>query len=140
VARRSELVDRLAAVALFARCSKRELQIVARHAETAEFPAGAELVVEGEPGDAFFIVLEGDVVLRRGGRKVGTLGPGDYFGELALLDPAPRSATATTTTDVRVAVLGARMFRTLLRELPSMSERLLSGLARAFREAGGTAF
>ncbi len=140
MARRSELVDRLAAVALFARCSKRELQIVARHAETAEFPAGKELVVEGEPGDAFFIVLEGEVVLRRGGRKVGTLGPGDYFGELALLDPAPRSATATGTTDVRVAVLGARMFRTLLRELPSMSERLLSGLARAFREAGGTAF
>ena len=133
-------MDRLAAVALFARCSKRELQIVARHVETAEFPAGTQLVVEGEQGDAFFIVLDGEVVLRRGGRKVGTLGPGDYFGELALLDPAPRSATATAATEVRVAVLGARMFRTLLRELPSISERLLSSLARAFRDAGGTSF
>jgi CRP-like cAMP-binding protein len=138
MAKKRELAERLGAVPLFSRCSRRELQIVARHTEMAEMPQSTVLVTEGEKGDAFFVVLSGTARVSRGGRRRGTLEPGGYFGELALLDPAPRSATVTAETDVQVGVLGARMFRILLRELPAISERLLAGLARELREAQGS--
>jgi len=108
-------------VGLFSRCTKRERQTIARHAQAAELPAGTDLVREGEPGDALFLILEGEAVVRRDGHDVGRVGPGSHFGELAILDGAPRSATVVAATDVRVAVLGIRMFRTLLREFPGVA-------------------
>jgi CRP/FNR family transcriptional regulator, cyclic AMP receptor protein len=134
VARRGELVEHLAAVPLFSQCTKRERQIVARHAEIVELDAGTEMTVEGQPGDSFFVVLEGEATVHRGGVEVRNLGPGTWFGELALLDPGPRSATVVATTPVRTAVLGARMFRIILRELPAISERLLAALARQIKD------
>jgi CRP-like cAMP-binding protein len=135
MAKKRELAERLGVVPLFSRCSRRELQIVARHTEIADIPQSAVIVTEGEKGDAFFVVLAGRARVSRGGRSKGTLEPGGYFGELALLDPAPRNATVKAETDVQVGVLGARMFRILLRELPAISERLLAGLAHELREA-----
>lgn len=137
MAKKRELAERLGAVPLFSRCSRRELQIVVRHTEIADVPPGGVIVSEGEEGDAFFVVLSGRARVSRGGRTRGVLEPGAYFGELALLDPAPRSATVKAETDVQVGVLGTRMFRILLRELPTISERLLAGLARELREASG---
>jgi CRP-like cAMP-binding protein len=127
------LVERLSVIPLFARCSKRDLRIVARHVEMADVDADTVLVAEGDGGDAFFMILDGTAEVRRNGRRVARLAAGDYFGELALLDPAPRAATVVSATQVRVAVLGARMFRTLLRELPPMSERLLAAMAAELR-------
>ena len=134
MAGKRELAARLAQVPLFARCSRGDLAIVARHAETTRLEAGAVLLREGDEGDAFFVILEGTAMVTAAGRTVRQLGVGDYFGELALLDPAPRSATVTANAPVQVGVLGARMFRTLLRELPAVSERLLASLARQARE------
>ena len=135
MANKRELVERLANVPLFSRCSRRELQIVARHIDTVRLAPDAVIVTEDEEGDAFFVVLDGQARVNRNGGDVGKLEPGAYFGELALLDPAPRSATVEAETPMEVGVLGTRMFRTLLRELPAISERLLAGLAHELREA-----
>ena len=132
---KQELAELLTQVGLFSRCTKRERQTIARHAQPAELPAGTDLVREGEPGDALFLILEGEAVVKREGHEVGKVGPGSHFGELAILDGAPRSATVVAATDVRVAVLGIRMFRTLLREFPELAEQLLVGLAGELRSA-----
>ena len=130
-----ELAELLMEVGLFSRCTKRERQTIARHAQAADLPAGTDLVREGEPGDALFLILEGEAMVLREGHEVGHVGPGSHFGELAILDGAPRSATVVATTDVKVAVLGIRMFRTLLREFPELAEQLLVGLAGELRAA-----
>jgi CRP/FNR family cyclic AMP-dependent transcriptional regulator len=132
---RRQLASGLAAVPLFAACSKRDLQIVARHIEVVELPAGTPVVEEGDKGDAFFIILVGEAAVQRRGRTVATLGPGRFFGELAVLDPAPRDATVVAVSPLTVGVLGARMFRAIVRDVPSMSEKLLRGMAQRLREA-----
>jgi len=130
-----ELAELLEDVGLFSRCTTRQRRTVARHAQIAELPAGTDLVREGEPGDALFVILDGEAVVRREGTEINRVGPGAYFGELAVLDGEPRSATVTAETDVKVAVVGIRMFRTLLREFSDLAEQLLIGLAGELREA-----
>ena len=132
---KKELAELLTEVGLFSRCTKRERQTIARHAQTAELPPDTDLVREGEPGDALFVILEGEAVVQRDGDEVARVGPGSYFGELAILDGAPRSATVVSATEVKVAVLGIRMFRALLREFPELAEQLLVGLAGELRAA-----
>ncbi len=94
-----------------------------------------DLVREGEAGDALFIIIEGSAIVRSGSLELNRVGPGAYFGELALLDGEPRSATVVAETDVKVAVIGIRMFRTLLREFSDLAEQLLVALAGELREA-----
>jgi CRP-like cAMP-binding protein len=130
-----ELAELLEDVGLFSRCTTRQRRTVARHAQIAELPAGTDLVREGEPGDALFVILDGEAVVRREGTELNRVGPGAYFGELAVLDGEPRSATVTAETDVKVAVVGIRMFRTLIREFSDLAEQLLIGLAGELREA-----
>jgi CRP-like cAMP-binding protein len=130
-----ELTELLADVRLFSRCTTRQRRAIARHAQTAELPAGVELIREGEPGDALFVILDGEAVVRQGGVELNRVGPGAYFGELAILDGEPRSATVVAATDVKVAVIGIRMFRTLLREFSDLAEQLLIGLAGELRDA-----
>jgi CRP-like cAMP-binding protein len=132
---RRELADLLEQVSLFSRCSRRERATVARHMETAALPADSPLVEEGEDGDALFLIIDGSASVRRHGHEVASVGPGAYFGEMALLDGEPRSATVVATEPVTVAVLGVRMFRTLLREFPEMTFELLAGLAGDLRRA-----
>jgi len=135
VGTKRELTDLLADVRLFSKCTTRQRRTVARHAQTAELPAGVELVREGEPGDALFVIIEGEAVVHQGGVELSRVGPGAYFGELAILDGEPRSATVVAATDVKVAVIGIRMFRTLLREFYDLAEQLLIGLAGELRDA-----
>jgi CRP-like cAMP-binding protein len=125
----------LADVGLFSRCTTRQRRAIARHAQIAELPAGVDLIVEGEPGDALFVIIEGDAIIRKGSVELNRAGPGAYFGELAILDGEPRSATVVAVTDVKVAVIGIRMFRTLLREYSDLAEQLLIALAHELREA-----
>ena len=132
-----ELVDLLGNVTLFSKCSKGELKTVARHAETVRLEPGVDLTSQGAEGDAFYVILDGTADVIVDGEKVNELGPGDWFGELAVLDGEPRTATVTSVEDLEVAVLGVRMFRTLLREFPDLSAQLLAGMAGALREARG---
>jgi CRP-like cAMP-binding protein len=130
-----QLADALADVRLFSRCTAGQRRAVARHAQIAELPVGVELVREGEPGDALFVILDGTAVVTHDGTELNRVSEGAYFGELALLDGEPRSATVVAETPVRVAVLGIRMFRTLLREFPDLAEQLLIALAGELRAA-----
>ena len=123
-----ELAELLSDVALFSRCTNSQRRTVARHAQIAELP-------QGEPGDALFVILEGEAIVHQGGVELSRVGPGAYFGELAILDGEPRSATVVAATDVKVAVIGIRMFRTMLREFPDLAEQLLIGLAGELRAA-----
>ena len=106
-----------------------------------KFRRGETIFHQGDPGDALFVVDKGSVKVvlpsDEGAEPaiVAILGPGEFFGELAILDGAPRSATIRSKTDVKIAVLGIRMFRTLLREVPDLAEQLLVGLAGELRNA-----
>lgn len=133
--RNAEVADHLGQVSLFSKCSKKDLAAVAKHAEILGFEAGETIVSQGQAGDAFFVVLDGRATVRRNSRRVGELGPGDYFGELALLDPGPRNADVVATEPMTVARLHVGPFRSVLHTVPALNERLLAGLARRVREA-----
>ena len=97
-------------------------------------PESTVLMREGDHGDAFYVVLTGRATMVRAGRRVGRVGPGDHVGELALLDPAPRSATVTADDPMMVGVLDARTFAAIVRDVPALTGKLLSALARRLRE------
>jgi CRP/FNR family cyclic AMP-dependent transcriptional regulator len=130
-----EYLKQLAKVPMFRALSKRDLALVRRNAENHKIGAGENLVKEGGRGHEFFIIVDGKASIRRKGKKVGSLGPGDYFGELALLDPAPRNATVTADNDMEVLILNEREFSGLLAEVPSLSRKVLTGMARRLHEA-----
>lgn len=109
--------------------------MVSRAADVVIVKPGSELVTEGSTGHEFFLILSGQAAVRRGGRKVATLGPGDYFGELALLDRGPRSATISAETELEVAVIGQREFMSVLDQVPAVSHKLLVTMAHRLREA-----
>jgi CRP-like cAMP-binding protein len=127
----------LSGVALFSPCARHELRRIAALADEIEAPKGKTLVREGDSGSEFFVVVEGTATARRRGRKVGTIGPGSFFGELALLDQGPRAATVTADTDMQLLVLTSRAFSSLLEDVPSVSRRILRGLAERLRSAEG---
>jgi CRP-like cAMP-binding protein len=129
------LAELLADVGLFSKCTASQRRSIARHAQIAELPAGIELIKEGEPGDALFVILEGEAIVQQGSVEVNRVGLGAYFGEMAILDGEPRSATVIAATDVKVAVIGIRMFRTMLREFSDLAEQLLIALAGQLRAA-----
>ncbi len=135
MAKSDAVVAHLGEVPLFSRCSKKELRTVAESLDVRDVPDGARLVRQGEAGDSFFVLIQGNAVVRRNGRKLAMLGTGDFFGELAVLDPAPRNADVVAQGPVTVGALDVRTFRSLLRELPTMNERLLAGLSRRVRDA-----
>jgi len=133
MASRASSADLLASVPLFSACSRKELAGLARAAEERSVPAGTVVVREGAAGDAFYVLVSGKARVERSGRAVATLGPGDFFGDLALLDRAPRNATVTTTADTVLVVLGQRTFLAMVDESPAFARKLLLGLARRLR-------
>jgi CRP-like cAMP-binding protein len=135
MARNDVFIGHLSEVPLFSALSRKELNLVARRAEDVQVPAGRVLVSEGSTGAEFFVILSGTAKVSRRGRKVATLGPGAAFGELALLDRAPRNATVTAESDMELVVLGQREFGGLLDDVPGFARKLLTGMARRLREA-----
>jgi CRP-like cAMP-binding protein len=129
VLRKNAKLDLLRRVPLFARCSGRELNRIASVADELDMPEGRHLTREGQPGREFIVLVDGGAEVRRKGRKLNTLGPGDFLGEIALLADRPRTATVTTTAPSRLLVLTGRDFRALLRELPALQGKVLETLA-----------
>ena len=126
----SPKIGLLADVPLFAGLPKRELKAIAGVAEVVDVPAGRDLTVEGATGHEFFVLLEGAAIVERAGDFVNVLGPGSFFGELALLADRPRSATVTTIEPSRLLVLGEGHFRQAVRGSTQLSARLLPEVAR----------
>lgn len=125
----TEVLDRLAAVPLFSECSRTDLRAIATLGTQLELRAGRVLTTEGEPGSEFFLVRSGAAACVRKGRKVASFGPGDFFGETALLTNAARSATVTATGDMTVIVFSRPEFSSLLDRSPQIARKLLKALA-----------
>ncbi len=133
MARSDPFVETLATVPLFSACSKKELQMVAKSAEHVIVPPGKVVVTEGAAGTEFFVIIDGRARVERHGRQVAALGPGAFFGDLALLDRAPRNASVIADSELEVAKIGQRTFDQLL-DHPGFSKKLLAGLARRLRQ------
>jgi CRP-like cAMP-binding protein len=129
-----ELQHRLGDVPLFAKCPHADLWVVAQRCEIRSVPAGTRVLHTGEPGDEFFVLLDGKVEVQRDGAVLSQLGPGDHFGELAVLDPAPRNADVITTSDATLGVLSHAQFRLVLDAVPGVAEAMLAFLARRVRD------
>jgi CRP/FNR family transcriptional regulator, cyclic AMP receptor protein len=135
MASRDALADLFQQIPLFAGCTKKDLKLVLSQAERVNVRPGQVLISEGQTGREFFMVLDGTATVSRRGRKVTTLGPGQSFGELALLDPAPRNATVTASTDMELVVLGQREFAKIVDATPGFARSLLSGMAQRVNAA-----
>ena len=119
----------LARVPLFERCSRRELAKIASIASEVEYPAGTPVVREGGRAGEFFVVVEGEVDVRKGGRKLATLGAGSFFGEIALISDSPRTATVTTGTPLHLLFIRSVDFRALLKRSPDVEYKILQAAA-----------
>jgi len=118
--RKNAKVELIKGVPLFSELGKRELNEVASIADEIDLREGKELTVEGQPGREFFVIIEGDAVVRRGDREINRLGAGDFFGEIALVDDRPRTATVVAESPLRALVVTDRAFRTLLDRSPEI--------------------
>jgi CRP/FNR family transcriptional regulator, cyclic AMP receptor protein len=125
----------LKSVRLFSTCNKRELARIASLADEVEAAKGKVLVRQGDPGRECFVIVEGRAKATMRGKGTAMLGPGSFFGEMALLDQGPRSATVTAETDMRLLVLGSRDFSALINEVPVVAVRIMRGLAERLRAA-----
>jgi CRP-like cAMP-binding protein len=130
-----DVVQRLAKVPLFSDCSQRDLHTIARVVREIQHAAGTVIAREGEPGIGLFIIMDGTAEVSIGGRKKATLGPGEFFGEIALLDGGPRTATVSAKTDVRLLGLTEWVFRGLMHEHPGITLKTLQQMAGRLRVA-----
>src|SRR5688500_12525538 len=135
MATKSNAADALREVDLFRRLSRRSLEKVADRVKTVQHPAGKDLAQQGEGGVAFHLLVSGTADVLVDGRVVRTLGPGDYFGELSLIDGGPRSATVRTTSDVVAHTIVAWQFTPLLDDEPEISKALLLTMCERLRSA-----
>ena len=126
---KNEKVELLKRTALFAECTKAELIEVALSSDEREATEGESLMEEGRRGREFFVLVEGAVTVRRGGRKLADLGPGDWFGEIAILTYKPRTATVTAISPVRLLVISDRAFRRVVETTPRIALNVLRSVA-----------
>ncbi len=123
----------LADLPLFDGLSKRQLGKIAGLGVARRLPPLTSIVTKGDTGDSFFVIITGEAVVRRPGRRNVPLGPGDFFGEMALLDGAPRTATVEATSEVEVMLIPRSAFRKMLRSEPAIAVKMLETLAARLR-------
>jgi CRP-like cAMP-binding protein len=125
----------LKSVPMFSTCTPEQLDHLAELGDLETFAAGQAVVTEGDEGDRFFVVTSGKVRVQRAGSDVASLGTGEYFGELALFDPAPRNATVVASEGPAALVsLTRSAFTAALDHMPSLRDALLHGMARRIHE------
>ena len=127
--RKDAKLELLKGVPLFARCTKKELAEIATIADEIDLVEGKQLTKEGSRGREFFVLVEGSADVKRKRKKIGTMGPGDFLGEIALVTKTPRTATVTTTSPVRALVVSEQNFRRLLERSPEVQIKVLEALA-----------
>jgi CRP/FNR family transcriptional regulator, cyclic AMP receptor protein len=126
----TEKTELIRKVPLFARCSRADVKEIAKLADEIDLREGKEMTREGSPGREFFVLLEGTADVEKSGRRVNTLGPGDFFGEIALVSREPRTATVIATSPIRALVITDRSFRRLLDDSPQVKNRVMEALAK----------
>jgi CRP-like cAMP-binding protein len=116
-------------VPLFSKLSKKGLEDVAHLADELDLPSGKTMAEEGDRGREFFVLLEGEAEVTKGGQRINVMRDGDFFGEIALVTKMPRTASVTATKDVRVLVITERDFSALLKRSPEVSRGIAEALA-----------
>jgi CRP/FNR family cyclic AMP-dependent transcriptional regulator len=127
-------LELLRQVPLFSDLNSRDLAELGALVDEVDVPAGKVLCHEGRQGEEFFVIVDGVVRVEREGRQLAQLGPGQFLGEVALIDEGPRTATATTTTNGRLLVIGHREFHSLMDRYPSIETCVLRSLAKRVRQ------
>jgi CRP-like cAMP-binding protein len=131
--KKSEHLEHLRSVPLFAECSDRELRSIEKSVKEVHFPAGRLICEEGETGAGLHVVIEGDTKVQVGGRTRRKMGPGAFFGEIALLDGGARTATVIAETDVTTLSLPVWSFKSILKEHPTMALKMLEEVGKRLR-------
>ena len=130
---RDEKIRHLERVPIFEDCSMRQLRAIADISKIVEVPARTQLTKMGEPGDEFFIIIDGTALVTLSPQRRGRIKPGEFFGEMSLIDGEPRSANVKAETDLRLLVIERSHFWTLLREVPELTEKVMLTLSRRVR-------
>jgi CRP-like cAMP-binding protein len=130
-----DLVSTLRTVPLFSGLSDKDLKRLANSLSERTFPAGHKIAVEGKEGVGFFVIESGEVSVSRGGEHIRKLGPGDYFGEMAVIDQGPRSASVVAESEVRCRGMTAWSFRPFVESHGEVAWPLLEALVKRLREA-----
>lgn len=125
----------IARVPIFSSCTPQEVMAIAAVAQESAFAPGQIVVTQGTPGQAFYLIISGRVEIVRDGRSLGAFGPGDFFGEMSLLDQAPRSATIKALDQTSCLMLSSWDFKALLERHPGIAIKLLEILSRRLRVA-----
>ncbi|MGH3126594.1 MAG: cyclic nucleotide-binding domain-containing protein [Gaiellaceae bacterium] len=126
--RRDAKIELLKRAPLFSGCSKSELRALASTADELDLREGTIITREGRPGREFFVLISGTAQVTKKGKEVAQLGAGDWFGEIALLTDAPRTATVKATSPVDVLVITDRRFKTVVETMPSIALKILSSI------------
>jgi CRP-like cAMP-binding protein len=132
---RDEKIEHLQKVAILQHCSRRQLAAIAKITEVFDAPSGMVLTRTGEAGNQFFLIMDGTARVEVSRRKQPRLGPGEYFGEMSLLDGEPRSATVVAETPIRLLIIGRKNFATILNEVPGLIQNILVTLSKRVRQA-----
>lgn len=127
---------RLESIPLFADLSHREREQVARWADEVDVKEGRHLVDQGEFAYEFFVIEQGTAEVTQDGRHLGDLGPGDFFGEIALLEKERRTASVVATSDMTLIVMTGRDFREMAREMPEVAEKIRSAIRQRLDRSG----
>lgn len=131
---REAKIELLKRVPLFEECSRRELREISAVADEIVVPAGTALAQEGKSGRELVIIVEGAADVTKRGRKINTVGGGDFVGEIAVVTDSPRTATVKTTQPTHALVVTRRDFRTLMKRVPTIQLKVLETLARRLLE------
>jgi CRP-like cAMP-binding protein len=123
----------LARVPLFARCTPRELEFVAAHTDEVDVPAGKELTTQGTRSHTFYVLLDGHANVIVDGDDRGNLGPGDFFGEISMLDQGEGTATITTISECRMMVMSHSQFRDVVKSNDAVLVKVLEAMAARLR-------
>ncbi|MGB3410026.1 MAG: cyclic nucleotide-binding domain-containing protein [Microthrixaceae bacterium] len=127
-------LEKIRSISIFAGCTTKELEEIDRLADEVSIEAGRTIIRQGELGQEFAMIVSGEADIVKDGVTVATIGPGSYFGEVALLDAVARTASVVAKTDLKLEVIDRRGFNTLLDDLPQLSRSMLRGLARRISE------
>jgi CRP-like cAMP-binding protein len=119
---------------LFSSCSSKDLERIAKAGDRVTMSKGETMIKQGEPGKEAFIILSGKATVKRGGKKVATLGTGSVVGELSLLDHGPRTATVVCDSECQLLVIGRGNFLRLTDKVPALTHKLLASLSLRIRD------